>query len=85
MKWPNLLNNETTDLLPVIDFKACPRERCFSGMRFPSEQAEIASAELELVKQVLREEHGPLQDFVKVLKIVWNFYFTLYNVSAGHT
>ena len=28
-------------------------------MSFPPEQTKMASAELELVKRVLREEHGP--------------------------
>ena len=59
MQWPNLFNNETTDLLPAIDFKGSPKERCFPGMSFPPEQTKMASAELELVKRVLREEHSP--------------------------
>ena len=76
----------TADLLPAIDFKASPNERCFPGLSFPPEQAKMASAELELGKRVLREEHGPdalpvyKQDFVKVLSILWNIYFTFYNV-----
>ena len=76
----------TADLLPAIDFKASPNKRCFPGMSFPPEQVKMASAELELGKQVLREEHGPdslpvyKQDFVKVLNILWNIYFTFYNV-----
>ena len=59
MQWRNLFNNDTTDLLPVTEFKASSNERCFLGMSFPPEQTKIASQELELVKRVLREEHGP--------------------------